>query len=334
MFWTLWFYADVVGGRKIANILLLAVALIFVAGVGSIFITDSAFLSGRYRGVLANPNGVGMLAILFMPLVVVHAMRTRRLTDYGLIFIMLGSIVLSGSRNGVMTTTVALAFLALRLKAWKTGLFLTVIAIAVYLAMPDYTPSPGMAAKPITHILSNEKLANGGGRLEAWQVAIPIIEDKIFLGHGFGTEDLIFEGMKFRVHRGAYIHNSYLGLTYQLGLVGSVLVFLPLLGLLIYRLRGHGYKSNQTAAYEAMLLGGLIAAFFESWVYSAGNAFAFPFWTCVMLLTRAAMGAPDSNDPPPPPKRPLIIRRLNPMRSLYARIWSRERLGIGRSAGP
>jgi len=317
VFWTLWFYADVVGGQKIANILVGCVGVIFVAGIFNLLVTGpDAMLSGRFRGVLANPNAVGMLTILFMPLVVAMVMRKKRLSGYFLIAIMLGSVVLSGSRNGVMTTSVAMAFFALRIKAWKSGILLVAIAATAYLAMPDYSPTPGLAARPISHILSSDKLANGGGRLEAWQVAIPIIQDKLALGHGFGTEELIFKGMKFRIHRGEYIHNSYLGLTYQLGLVGSLLIFVPLVGLLLYRLMGNGYRSSQTAAYEAMLLGGLIAAFFESWVYSAGNAFAFPFWTCVMLLTRAAMGAPDSNDPPPPPKRPMIVRTFNPMRSL------------------
>ncbi|MEP6506729.1 MAG: O-antigen ligase family protein [Gemmatimonadales bacterium] len=317
VFWTLWFYADVGGGQKIASILVGCVAVIFVAGIFNLLMAGpDAMLSGRFRGLLANPNAVGMLTILFLPLVLAMVMRTKRLSGYLLIAIMLGSVVLSGSRNGVMTTSVGMAFFALRIKAWKSGILLITICAASYLAMPDYSPAPGVAAKPISHILSSDKLANGGGRLEAWQVAIPIIQNNLALGHGFGTEELIFKGMKFRIHRGEYIHNSYLGLTYQLGLAGSLMLFIPLIGLLIYRLMGHGFRSPQTAAYEAMLFGGLIAAFFESWVYSAGNAFAFPFWTCVMLLTRASMGAPDTNDPLPPPKRPTTVRSYTPMRSL------------------
>jgi len=124
------------------------------------------------------------------------------------------------------------------------------------------------------------------GRAEAWQVAIPIIQRRLLLGHGFGTEDRIFEGISFRIHRGLYVHNSYLGMTYQLGLVGSILLFLPLLALLFTRAFARRTESVQVASYEAVLFGGLIASLFESWVYSVGNAFAFPFWICVMLLIR------------------------------------------------
>ena len=310
VFWTLWFYADVVGGRKITDILMVCVAIVFFAGILSVFTsTGDAWLSARFRGVLANPNAVGMLTILFMPFAVVRAMRRKSLINYFLILVMLVSVVLSGSRNGVMTTSIAMAFFALRIRAWKTGVLLAALAAATYLAMPDYAPAPGISARPINHILSSDDLAEGGGRVEAWAVAIPIIKSKILLGHGFGTEDLIFKGMKFRIHRGDYIHNSYLGLTYQLGIVGSLLVFVPLIGLLIYRLLGHGSRSPQTAAYETLLFGGLIAAFFESWIYSAGNAFAFPFWTCVMLLTRAALGARDPDELPTTPARAAAIVR-------------------------
>ena len=243
VFWTLWFYADIVGGRKITDILMICVAIVFFAGIFSIFAsTGDAWLSGRFRGVLANPNAVGMLTILFMPFAAVRAMRKRSLANYFLILVMLVSVVLSGSRNGVMTTSIAMAFFALRVRAWKTGILLVTVAAATYLAMPDYSPSPGLASKPINHIISTEKLENGGGRLEAWQIAIPIIQSKILLGHGFGTEDLIFKGMQFRVHHGEYIHNSYLGLTYQLGVAGALLVFVPLFGLLIYRLLGIDHR--------------------------------------------------------------------------------------------
>src|ERR1019366_6866944 len=113
VFWTLWFYADIVGGRKITDILMICVAIVFFAGIFSIFAsTGDAWLSGRFRGVLANPNAVGMLTILFMPFAAVRAMRKRSLANFFMILVMLVSVVLSGSRNGVMTTSIAMAFFA------------------------------------------------------------------------------------------------------------------------------------------------------------------------------------------------------------------------------
>jgi hypothetical protein len=180
----------------------------------------------------------------------------------------------------------------LRRRAWRTGVLLAAVATVTYLTFPEEpVVVSGKAQTSITRLLSPEAMAAGGGRVEAWQVAIPIIQQNLALGHGFGTEELIFSGLRFKIHRGSYVHNSYLGLTYQLGLVGSILLFGPLLWLLARRAFARP-SGSQLAAYEAVLFGGLIASLFESWIYSAGNAFSFPFWICVMLLIRGVAIAP------------------------------------------
>jgi hypothetical protein len=271
-------------------------------------------MKGRFRGILENPNAVGMLTILFMPLAVAYFLRKRNLQGIFLVVLMAASVALSGSRNGVMTTCLALVFFMYRIKAFKTGIFLAAIATAVFLALPsnELDLAGGRAATPLERLVPSEKLATGGGRVEAWQIAIPIIQQNILLGHGFGTEDLIFRGISFRIHRGLYIHNSYLGLTYQVGIVGASLLFLPLLAFFVRRAVGRTRPTIQVAAYEAALFGGIIASMFESWIYSAGNAFAFPFWIIVMLLVRASLGAPDTNTRTSPPRPRLVGPMLSP----------------------
>lgn len=180
-----------------------------------------------------------------------------------------------------------------RIHAWKAWILLAVSASVVYLTMPDLSQAGLPETQGISRLITTDRLETGGGRVEAWQAAIPIIQQKLAFGYGFGTEDLIFQGMTFRVHRGAYIHNSYLGITYQLGLAGALILFFPLFALLIRRLFFHRRPSVDVAAYEGILLAALVACLFESWIYSAGNAFAFPFWIFVMLLYRATIGYQD-----------------------------------------
>ena len=296
VFWTMWAYADFAGDLRVANTLLRVAAIVFLAGVANVLLTDTGTIASRYRGVLVNPNAVGMLAVIFLPLAIAKWVRERSVRMTALTALIVASVILSGSRNGVLAASVGIVFMLFRVRAWRSALLIGTLGTAIYLSMSDSPVNVGRAAESLGRLVSGQSLALAGGRVEAWEVALPIIRQKLALGHGFGTEETIFKGMIFRIHRGQYVHNSYLGLTYQLGLAGSLLLFTPLLWLLFRRGFARRRPSIQTAAYEAILFGGLVASFFESWIYSAGNAFAFPFWICVMLLTRIVLGAPETPD--------------------------------------
>jgi O-antigen ligase len=123
-----------------------------------------------------------------------------------------------------------------------------------------------------------------------------MIRQKPFLGHGFGTEELLFQSYgydpeSFLEHSGSYLHNSYLGLTAQLGLVGAVTFFMPLVFFAYRRFRlslGDG-RLDLTHGLEGTLIAAFVTCFFESWIYSMGNSQAFPFWVCLMLLVRTTV---------------------------------------------
>jgi len=307
VFWTVWFYADMVGATEVSDNILMAAAIMFIAGVLNAVVGNTAWYALRFRGVFGNPNSIGMLSIIFLPPAVGRFIRTKKVFPLLLIALILGSLILSGSRNGVMTSSIAIIYFLYRIRAWRASLVIFAAATVVLLVMP--APAEGTGDQdPFARLTTAQKISTGGGRLEAWTAAIPLIREEIALGHGFGTEELIFKGRTFRVHRGEYVHNSYLGMTYQLGLVGAGLLFIPLIGLLVRRAVSKAPVSLQEAVCEAVLLGGLIASMFESWIYSAGNAFAFPFWIFVMLLVRSRRALPDPKDLRP--RAPTKPRRI------------------------
>jgi O-antigen ligase len=139
-----------------------------------------------------------------------------------------------------------------------------------------------------------ETIRTGSGRVsEAWPAAMNIISERPMFGHGFGTEDLLFEAYgydpkSFREHTGSYLHNSYLGLTAQTGVVGALAFFGPLIFLLVSSaLRSlHDDTLDLKHGLQGVLISALVACFFESWIYSMGNSQAFPFWLSFMLLIR------------------------------------------------
>ena len=301
IWWTVSYLAEAIGSEALVNILLLAATLIFAAGPLFIFFQEpslapgtdisSEFIVGRYRGIFDNPNAVGLLGVVFFPLAGARWAKKRSISNSLLLVVIAVSMAASGSRNGLLAASLSLSYMTIRRRAWVGAFLLLILSTTIYLILPDLLNWAALRTTPgMGHLLPNNTYASGGGRFEAWNTALPLIRKRLALGYGFGTEDLIFRGIRFRVHSGAYIHNSYLGAAYQLGITGAALLFLPLFGLVGARLFVKGKPSLHVASLEAVVVAGLAAAMFESWVYSVGNAFAFPFWVVVLLLIRSKPG--------------------------------------------
>jgi O-antigen ligase len=128
------------------------------------------------------------------------------------------------------------------------------------------------------------------GRTIAWKVGWSCLMERPLTGFGFGTEEYILRARGFNhaisIFSGSYFHNSYLGLALQVGVPGAVLFFLPVLALVFVEWRSRGRSAGDPLrfALRAVLLTGAVSWLLESWPYSMGNAFSFPFWTSMMLL--------------------------------------------------
>ena len=176
-----------------------------------------------------------------------------------------------------------------RKRVFVVGLLASLAATILILASPHERE----AELVVDPYVRAGTLATGSGRVEVWPVAMHIIGQRPFFGHGFGTEDLLFQSYgydpeSFLQHTGSYLHNSYLGLTAQLGLVGALAFFLPLIFFAYRRIRVSlgDARLEVTHALEGTLIAALVACLFESWIYSMGNSQAFPFWVCLALLLR------------------------------------------------
>jgi len=145
----------------------------------------------------------------------------------------------------------------------------------------------------------NQEWDTGSGRLFAWQYGVQYLLERPWTGFGFGTENLLYDyhGVQtsYLPFNGAYFHNSYLGLAVQVGIPGALLFYVPLLMLAVSELRSKVKYSQMPLrfALRGVFAAGLVSAFAESWLYSMGNAFAFPFWICVMLLVQSRLSSAD-----------------------------------------
>lgn len=137
-------------------------------------------------------------------------------------------------------------------------------------------------------------LLSGSGRLEAWGQSLGLIGARPLAGHGFGTEATVFgpKACDLPVFKGGRVENSYLGASLELGLVGLALLLGTIAtfvraGRRALRLRV-GREHDLVAALIGAVAGGLLIAVVQSYLYSAGNLAALPFWTsCFFLLALA-----------------------------------------------
>lgn len=160
-------------------------------------------------------------------------------------------------------------------------------------------PMPPPSMKELVDLATNPRNINldtASGRTVAWKIGLQYLAERPLRGFGFGNEELLLPSRGFvegqMLFFGFYFHNSYLGLALQVGLIGFVLFYLPLgaLAAAEWRSPRDGADANVRTALRAVLLTGLVVACFESWVYSMGNALAFAFWTCVMVLASMRIG--------------------------------------------
>lgn len=291
VFWAVWRYAARKGEENVVELILLAGLVVLGGGLLLAPLLGGLAFGQRFSGLMENPNSVGLLTALLMPLAVERSLLKRRFRDHALVAVMIVSIVLSGSRGGMLATLLGATYVL-----WKARRRVFVVGLVGSLAatvLVLMSPREREAEMVVDPYLRAETLATGSGRVEVLPIAMRIIKEKPVLGHGFGTEDLLFQAYgydpeSFLQHTGSYLHNSYLGMTAQMGLVGAVTFFLPLAFFAYRRLRSSlgSVGLGLTHALEGTLIAALVACFFESWIYSMGNSQAFPFWVCLALLLR------------------------------------------------
>ncbi len=287
VFWIIWKYAYEQSPEKIIYLMLNVIKLIFIVSFLMIFVSPHrVFLAGRFQGIFQNPNSLGITCAIFLPLMLWQFLETKKIITLFLFFLMLIALFLSASRNSINASVITLGyFIYMRSSKHRPLIFFTSMSLILMLVWFMQT-----LAKEFFHIYYRvESISSMGGRIELWPRALNLITLKPILGYGFGVEEKILYLKNAKLYNlpGSYVHNSYLGMMLQLGIIGFVIFFIPLFILLFKELFS---KQDTTPvpllrrALRASFMAGLLCSVFESWVYSVGNAQAFPFWIMVMLL--------------------------------------------------
>jgi O-antigen ligase len=261
-------------------------------GTGAGFVAGF-YASGRFQGLLINPNTLGYFAAPILPPLVMIAAgmpsgRQRRMIVGVILSVGIG-LALTGSRGGTSAAIAGTVAGLLVTRGWKVRAS-RVITIAIVTLVAAVAVFPLLHLAPRTEAGAGEgffELGTGSAREPAWRVGLKLASEQPFAGHGFGTTPLLLPA---REALGGKIlgvaHNSYLEATIDLGFSGGAwLVLLALSGAAAaYRVaRSRGPDAAVATMLLAGVVGGMVECLVETGMLNAGGLLAFPFWLLVAL---------------------------------------------------
>lgn len=271
--------------RAIVSDLIFFVSILLGIGLALYLISpNTVLLVERYRGLLGNPNGLGILLTASGPLFFLSMRskaecRMNRTSQIIFLLVFVMSLLLSGSRTSLFAVMIFLAFYAMRnLPHALTFTLFLVISIsydAILSSLPQISIFFGLQ-----EYLRVDTLDEGSGRFVAWNFAFDKIESVFFLGGGYGYTELIFKKFFWELsnlgHQGN-AHNSYLTLWLDTGLIGLSLFVVGMVRTSLSALNNSRYALP-------IIYCMLFSANFESWLAASLNPFTSLFLILITIL--------------------------------------------------
>lgn len=236
------------------------------------------FVMGRFHGIFGNPNGMAIYCFLVFVLAgVLNSLNPKlfntreRVVIFGII---LYCLIVSGSRASLAAVLIYLLFN--RFFAFSPFLgFVVLLAVVGISEVVSQNLAVIVMALGLEDFFRLRTLEGGSGRYFAWEFAWEKIQDFLVFGGGFANDETImrenYEYLERMGHQGG-VHNSYLSMWFNVGIVGLIIYFRSFLLLFI--------KASKLAP---MSLGAMFAVLFsanyESWLVGSLNPY-----TIVLLI--------------------------------------------------
>ncbi len=302
VFWGVWHYVNRFGEERVIKMLLWAAALILIASwvslatgygrpfMGSVLrkfypVQNLGLLDlGGFRGILENPNALGQLSALILPLFLERSLKTKNIYVYLLLGVTIVTLLYTFNRSGIGAAAVASSYILWKAENVDKRTAILFLIMTVGLGLYSFR------GQITANFLQSDVLTTTSNRDVMWGLFADYIQSRPLLGHGWGTEGMLHNFYGTSVEQFHLRQNvagsSYLGFTAQLGLIGAAVYFLPLVWLAGRTALVSRRAPLRLHALNAVLIVGLTTAVSESWMSSVGHAKSLLFWIPVMLLIR------------------------------------------------
>ena len=334
VFWGVWLYADDFGVETVANTIVIVVAIVFGLHILNA-VTDPAgsfpYL-GRFQGWTINPGIAAGHASVLLPFALWIASQRSRWQYWVLVGAILFVLIMSQTRTEIVAAAIGSTYFLVRTYPKRiyvvlSGTLSVLIMSYMWIEVGPRIFQQGteFSLDHIANTLLDNNLDSGeeynelempevwydrfnprtsdaktlAHRTDKWRLGLKYFMERPLQGFGFGTEDRLFAYHDVNPQdyqlSGASMHNSYLGLVLQVGIVGAALFYVPLASLLFYELltARETHRKPLLSALLSVVITCMVAGMFSSDLYSMGNAKSFVFWISVMLLVRSTVKSKD-----------------------------------------
>jgi O-antigen ligase len=289
-----WYWSAQRAGK---NVLFYTAPIVAIALFSAIFDRGSAIQIGNievYEGLTGNPNFLGMLIAMAMPLALWWSYQSWRsgrwrIVSIGLVAVLLGSLWLSGSRASFLCVLATIgggfAAIATSKRILVAGLVGT-IAVATVVLIPTVKHSIDI------RVINKAGSAEGVffSRKYVWSESYTLAKEGGALGVGYGATagetSLSTKESGLTAHGyGREKGNSQLAVWEETGLMGLALYALLIVAIFADLVSGWRYARDSPSRVQLGLLIGVITGFllhscFEAWWGAPGAPeFAFFFST-------------------------------------------------------
>jgi O-antigen ligase len=245
---------------------------------------NQALMEGRYRGMLGNPNGLGIFVLLFfisssLMMDIFPQLLTKR--EKNILYIaVFASLILSNSRSSLFGIAIFLFFSYF----YRLSPYLGFIMFLVFAASYQYIISNlvGIISSiGLQEYMRTDTIAEASGRFVAWRYAWSYIQQSIFIGRGFEFTNYLFLShanyLEQLGHQGN-AHNSYITLWLDTGLIG---LFTYVVGFFSQFIKA----ARRTRLALPVAYAVVFSSFFESWLTASLNPFTIQIFMILTILT-------------------------------------------------
>ncbi|MBN4072733.1 O-antigen ligase family protein [Crocinitomix catalasitica] len=244
----------------------------------------------RFKSILGNPNGLGIfLHLSFMLWITIRELKLAQFTkreNWYILTVIIVSLIWCGSRNGLMN--VFMFYLIFRLV--KINWFLAIIVVSIVVGFQDQLFEVFISVIEFFNLedyFRIESIEEGSGRKIAWVFAWLEIQNYYFVGGGFGHDEHIMRPNYYWLtkegHQGG-VHNSYLSMWFDAGIVGVSAYFLAFVSNIILAMK----NNYLVLAFGVTILFNIT---YESWLVGSLNPFTILFLILLTIFTGNLTGA-------------------------------------------
>ncbi|MEP7168037.1 MAG: O-antigen ligase family protein [Bacteroidota bacterium] len=246
---------------------------------------DTAYLVGRYRGIMGNPNGIGIFCTVFFAFFTITISKYKTLFTKYEVALIYGAILLSvflcGSRNTVLSILIFFAFSRLfKVSYWLGFTIIIVIGVVYQVILTNLTDI--LTTFGVAEYMRADHIEEGSGRIIAWKFAWDKIQDNFLFGRGIGYEGWLYfqyAGYLYTLGHIGNSHNSWLATWLNTGIVGLILFLFALIYSFV--------KASAKSPFALPLMYAVIfSATFEAWLVGSLNPhtpLVLLMWTLMMF---------------------------------------------------